>query len=201
MIATILVHIPLAVLSILQIEDPARECWLEVLTPEAIEERTLREFDSNVRAYAALRDQLARQLASAAIFDSDEASAFGDELRHAMIAARPHAQQGDFFTSALAEIVRERINRVLLRGAGGMTRRLYEPVAGEAAPDVNGLFPLVHGTVEWPILFLHLPKLPGELGYALWGRDLVLIDVPASLVLDVLPEALPDGAHPGVTYP
>lgn len=200
MIATILVQIPLTVLSVLQIEDPARDCWLEVLTPEAIEERTLRGFDSNVRAYAALHDQLARQLASAATFDG-EGSAFGDELRGAMNAARPHAQQGDFFTPALGEIVRARITRALLRGAGGTTQRLYEPVAGEAAPEVNGLFPLVHGTVEWPTLFLHLPKLPGELGYALWGRDLVLIDVPASLVLDVLPEALPDGAHPGVTYP
>lgn len=200
MMVTVLVQIPLAMLPVLQIPDATRDCLLEVLTPEAIEERTLHGFDANVRAYAALHRELARNVASAATFEG-EGSGFGDELRGAMIAARPQAQQGDFFTSTVAEVIRDRISRALLRGVGGTTLRLYEPLAGEAAPEVNGQFPLVRGVVEWPTLFVHLPKLPGELGYALWGRDLVLIDVPASLVLDVLPEALPDGAHPGVVYP
>jgi hypothetical protein len=42
--------------------------------------------------------------------------------------------------------------------------------------------------------------VPRELGYALWGRALVLVDVDANLVLDVLSDALPEGARPGVMY-
>jgi hypothetical protein len=45
-----------------------------------------------------------------------------------------------------------------------------------------------------------LPALPPELDYAIWGRDLVLIDIAANLVLDVLRDALPEGAYLGVEY-
>jgi hypothetical protein len=68
------------------------------------------------------------------------------------------------------------------------------------AESLNSELPYISGSVAWPGLFLELPELPSELGYALWGRDLVLLDVTARLVLDVLPDALPEGAHPGVLY-
>ena len=45
-----------------------------------------------------------------------------------------------------------------------------------------------------------LPALPPELDYAVRGRDLVLVDVEANLVIDVLPDALPEGASPGGVY-
>jgi hypothetical protein len=45
-----------------------------------------------------------------------------------------------------------------------------------------------------------LPVIPRELEYAFWGRDLVLVDVAANLVIDVLPEALLEGSRPGVLY-
>lgn len=199
MMATILVQIPLAMLSVLQIPEPARDCRLEVLTPQGVEERTLREFDANVRDYIDRR-RLARETSWPTMFDAEE-GAFGEQLRAAIVATRPQARQGEFFTPAVAEALKDRLVRALLRGTGGVPQRLYEPVPGEAAPEVNKEFPLVLGAVEWPVLFLHLPELPRELGYALWGRDLVLLDVPAALVLDVLPEALPDGAYPGVVYP
>ena len=162
MMATILVQIPLAVLQIVQIPDATRECWLEVLTPQVIEERTIDGFDTNLRAYATLRDQRARDVASAAIFD-DEGGRFGDELHAAMISARAQARQGDFFTSTVADVLRERISRALLRDVSGTAQRLYEPLQGEAAPETNGRFPPVRGTVEWPTLFRHLPRLPDEL--------------------------------------
>jgi hypothetical protein len=45
-----------------------------------------------------------------------------------------------------------------------------------------------------------LPAVPRELDYAFWGRDLVLVDLDANLVIDILSEALPEGARPGVVY-
>ena len=39
-----------------------------------------------------------------------------------------------------------------------------------------------------------LPPLPDELQYRLVDRDLVLIDMHADLVVDILPGALPDRA-------
>jgi hypothetical protein len=77
---------------------------------------------------------------------------------------------------------------------------LYEPLPGEPAPTVNQPFPSVLGSVQWPALVRALPAVPRELDYAFWGRDLVLVDVDANLVIDILSEALPEGARPGVVY-
>ena len=152
MMATVLVQIPLAILPVLQVPDATRECRLEVRTPEAIEERTLRGFDANVRTYAALHLRLARDIASAPTVEDE--GGFDDGLRRAMIAARPHAQRGDFFTSTVGEVITDRIARALLRGVGATTLRIYEPLPGEAGPEVNGQFPLVRGTVEWHRVFV-----------------------------------------------
>jgi hypothetical protein len=199
MLATILIHVPLAVLPLVQLPQPTRDCQLEVLAPEAIEERSLAEFEARVQAHAALHRRIVRWMGPGATFD-DEGGFVADELRMAIVAARPQARQGDFFGPAVAAFFRSRIDRALLRGMAGVAAPLYEPLAGEPAPTINTPFPIVSGSVDWVALFVELPPLPRELAYALWGRDLVLIDAAANLVLDVLPDALPAGAGPGVIY-
>lgn len=42
-----------------------------------------------------------------------------------------------------------------------------------------------------PTLLLKLPKLPGEVEYRIVDHDLVLLDVKANLVVDILRQALP----------
>ena len=42
-----------------------------------------------------------------------------------------------------------------------------------------------------PALLLRLPPLAPELQYRFIGRTLILLDVDANLVVDVLPDALP----------
>jgi hypothetical protein len=42
-----------------------------------------------------------------------------------------------------------------------------------------------------PTLLLNLPQLPKELEYRIVGRDLVLRDIGANLVVDYLPNILP----------
>jgi hypothetical protein len=43
----------------------------------------------------------------------------------------------------------------------------------------------------WPSLLLALPPLPRELEYRFWDRHLVLVDLHANLVVDILENALP----------
>jgi hypothetical protein len=168
------------------------------LTPQAAEERARADFDARVDAYVGQHRRLARSIGALGIND-DETGVAGDELRAALMAARPLAAQGDFFTPPVAEVFRATVDRALLRGVATTTARLYKPLPGEPVPMANQEFPF-GVNVEWPALFLELPPLPPELGYAVWGRALVLVDVAANLVIDVLPEALPEGAHPGVQY-
>lgn len=199
MLAAILISIPLTVSSIAPIPPPVRDCNLEVLTPAATEERALSDLDARLRAYVTLRQRLLRST-GIAVMPDDEGEFAGDQLRDVIVAARPQARQGDFFTAAAGAVIAARIDRALLRGVALTSRRLYEPLPGEPPPAVNSAVPFVSGTVTWPALFMELPVLPPELGYALWGRDLVLVDLPANLVLDVLPDALPAGTYRGVAY-
>jgi hypothetical protein len=202
MFATIAIQIPLVVLPVLQVPPPTRDCLLEVLSRQAIEERAFAGFDTAVQRYVVLHRHLARSLA----MPHDDDDLFHSEgLRAAIIAARPQAGAGQFFTSEVTILLRERIDAAFAAHPGAATSAIvrggYEPLPGEPGPQVNEPFPPVVASVRWMPLGRALPPLPRELDFALWGRDLVLVDVAANLVLDILPEALPESAGPGVLYP
>lgn len=199
MLATILIRVPLVLAPLLPLPSSPPNCRLDVLTPQGLEERTLGEFDREVSGYVTLHRYLARSLPPVHLF-GEEGTLVSDELRAALIAARPLASPGGFFTPAVGELLKRRLDDALLYGAGHLATPIYEPLRGEPAPTVNQPFPLVLGSVQWPALLSALPALPRELDYAFWGRDLVLVDVAANLVIDVLPEALPEGVRPGVMY-
>ena len=204
MAVSVLIQVPFAIVALLNLPAPTRDCQFEVLQPAVIEERALGEFHSRIAVYVALQRRLARATYPMPPFDDeglfDDEGFLSEEFREAMIAARPLAREGDFFTPGVRELFRTRIDVALAGGLGGPVVPLYTPLPGERAPAVNGPFSLVRGVVQWPELVPALPALPKELGYAFWGRDLVLVDVVADLVLDILPEALPEGARPGVIY-
>ena len=100
---------------------------------------------------------------------------------------------GDIFTADVREAFRSRILQAL-------ESRGY--VAGDLFGDVNEggdewAPPLVNGTFSWrtatptpPCVLAALPELPQELQYRFLGRDLVLVDIGANLIVDVLPDAV-----------
>ena len=200
MLATVLFRLPLVMIPLLPISDSPRDCQLAALTSQAIEKCVVDEFDRRVDAYVILRRQLVWSLPPAHGFLDEAGMLVSDDLRAGLVAARWQARAGDFFTPAIGEVLKRRLDTALLYGARHAAMPMYEPLAGEPSPTVNQPFPLVLGSVQWPALAASLPVLPSELEYAFWGRDLVLVDVETHLVIDVLPEALPEGARPGVLY-
>jgi hypothetical protein len=199
MLATIFVHVPLAVLPLLQVPPAPRECQLEVLTPFAVEQQALTEFRANVDAYLTLHRRLARALPAVSAFD-DEGSPFADELRAAIIAARPWARPGAFFTPGIAELFRQRIDGALLDTAEYPVLRAEEALINAEAPAVNGPSPAIPGRWQRAMLIGVLPAIPPELEYVFAAGDLALVDVPANLVIDVLPDVLPERTASGVWY-
>jgi hypothetical protein len=198
MMAATLIRLSLTALPLVPVPQPAGDCRLEVLTPQGLEARTVAEFDARVDAYLTLHRRIARAITTTRIVD-DEEPFFQEELRAALLAARPQAQQGGFFTPAVADVIRDRIRRSFASVRNELPVPLYEPLAGEAGPAVNRPFPLVTGPLTWPALGSALPPVPGELEYAFWGTDLALVDTVADLVIDILPDALPPGARPGIS--
>lgn len=156
---------------------------------------SLRQFHQAIDAYTALHRRLEQDLAplkpgstSRQVFEA------ADELAAALQAARLTAREGDIFTAGATEIFRTRI-AIALRALGHSIEDVEadseaESPADAPLPAVNGRFPWMRGSAMWPCVLNALPALPEELQYRIVGRDLVLLDVHANLVVDILREAL-----------
>ena len=90
------------------------------------------------------------------------------------------ARQGDLFTPVVLVALRARIDRALRAHA----HTAADVHAAELAKGFDLALP--------PCILAALPPLPSELEYRIVGRDLILFDPHASLVVDSLPRAVPD---------
>jgi hypothetical protein len=200
MFATILFHVPLLLAPLLQLPTPTADCQLEALTPLTHEERAVREFNARIDRYVELHRRLERSLPPEQVFgDWEEMSAARDALADAIRDARPNARTGDFFSAGFGVVVRRYVEDALTHADYDLSAVLDaindEVVPGGPPLTVNGVFPWSHvGAAMWPALLYRLPLLPPELQYRLVDRDLVLIDIHANLVIDILKEALPEPA-------
>ena len=155
-------------------------------------------FEDATRDYARMHRRLESQIG---VIEFGTPVAEINRLINALAAAiraeRHDAAQGEFFTRALSSELRTRINDALLehgytaddvRAAGGVNGVDY----GRVVLRVNDTFPWVLASAMFACVIEALPQLPPELQYRIVGDDLVLIDVHASLVVDILPRALAD---------
>jgi hypothetical protein len=201
MFATILFHVPLLLAPLVQLPTPTAQCQLDVSTPQARQEPALTEFNARIDGYVALHRRLEQSLPPEQTFDDpEEMSEARDRLADAIRDARPDARKGDFFPAGFAVIVRRCVDDALAHADYDLSAVLDaindEVVPGGPRLKVNGAFPWEHvGAAMWPALLHRLPLLPPELQYRLVDRDLVLIDVHANLIIDILKEALPEPAR------
>jgi hypothetical protein len=109
-------------------------------------------------------------------------------------AARPEAKQGDIFSP---EIARE-FKRLLSIGYQGTNATHIQSSLRHAEPvnsvrvQVNAVYPEnIPLQSTPPSILLNLPQLPPELDYRIVGRDLVLRDAGANIIVDYIPDAIP----------
>jgi hypothetical protein len=148
------------------------------------------EFIERVADYVELRREVAAGVGGPIYCsDPEELTRLAAQRAAAIRDARPLATEGDIFTPPVAAFFRARITHAIGIAAfdGATTADPYDEIALE-----------VHGTLPWGVgapasarLVGLLPPLPQELEYRFVGRHLVLLDVEANLVVDVLREAVP----------
>ena len=158
------------------------------------ESAAIAEFQKRVSAYVKLRKSAAVQLPAlkttpspAKILDYQHA------LAAKIVAARPHATQGNIFTPTIAVELRHLIE-IAMRGseAGRIHASLQRGELVKSNIEVNHPYPaMVPVETTPPSLLLNLPRLPAGLEYRVVGHDLVLHDVDANLVVDFIPRAIP----------
>jgi hypothetical protein len=108
--------------------------------------------------------------------------------------ARTNAKRGDIFTANARRAFRDSV-RDEFQGANARNART---TIRQGAPlkkihlHVNEPYPDgVPFTTVPPTLLLKFPKLPDQVAYRIVGRDLILLDVEANLVIDTIPEMIP----------
>lgn len=154
----------------------------------------LADFQSRVTQFAQLHERLAKQVG---VLDETRSQAEIAEravgLGKALQAARANAKQGDLFTPAVARILRDLIRREYRQRTPAVkeSRQDAQDEVPNFIPKVNTLYPTTFPLGTFPASLLKvLPPLPPQLEYRIVTHYLVLRDVEANLIIDVLPNAI-----------
>lgn len=157
--------------------------------------RDFKPFLDRVRAYVKMQKSLEASLpALKPTTDPARIVDYQRSLARKIVDARRDALSGDIFTHEAAERFRKIIHKAFDGSEGHLARKtMQQDTPFKVVPlHVNDMFnddvPL---TTTPPTLMLKLPELPPGLAYRFVGRDLVLKDIKAELVVDLIPNALP----------
>ena len=174
----------------------AREAERE---PLEADRRAIRDFHERVAKYAKLRARELSRLGKPAVADAEASAAAQKALARAIQSKRVKARQGDIFTRAVVPVFR-RLVATELQGPDALAARkaVIEGNPKHEEPKValelrvNAEYPLgsPRSTVP-PSLLMTLPPLPECLHYRFVGRDLILVDSVAQIIVDFLPGGAP----------
>jgi hypothetical protein len=192
---TLITSIPLVLLPF--VSWPAQAtCTMEPVGATAVEAPILGEFNERVSAYMQIHESIERTVSPRNTYEDPEAL---DEALSAMQsgirAKRRDARVGDIFTADVSLVIRRRLDERL--AACGLTVEDVLSFINEERhkhvprPSLNKPFPWALGSAMPAPLIPALPPLPDHLQYRFADRDLVLIDIHADLVVDILANALP----------
>jgi len=115
-------------------------------------------------------------------------------LATALIAARSQAKPGDIFTPEVATILATLIKQEYSRRPEPVqeTRDDQQDELPDFVPQVNQVYPTTYPLATFPATLLPLlPPLPEYLEYRVVQHYLVLRDVEANVIVDVMPNAVP----------
>lgn len=165
--------------------------------PQFAETEAVRQFVAATREYASMHRRVEAAIGPMEInADINRTHSAVVQLAAAIRAERPSAKPGDLFTPALGVELRWRIAEALAEHDYTAADIREAEAADGTHPSlvslaVNGPFPWRYASAMFRCLIEALPELPPELQYRIVGNTLVLVDVHASLIVDLLPSALP----------
>ena len=117
-------------------------------------------------------------------------------LASAIRTARMSARPGDIFDPSAARVFRTIIGEALAAPGGGAIANEFRRRAASPVPDpvVNEPYPVEVAEIVPEAILQHLPVLAEDVEYRAVNADLILWDVHAEIVVDVLPEAFLQGS-------
>lgn len=149
----------------------------------------VQDFEKRVAAYLKLRKSIESDLGRLKPTKSPEQLSHHEtELGRAVRKARTNSRPGDIFTPEIAAEIR-RLTAMAVQGSDGesirRSLRHAEPV--QLYLEINRTYPRSAPLQSTPPSLLeNLPPLPPEIEYRIAGRDLILLDAKANLILDLI---------------
>lgn len=155
----------------------------------------LADFRARVDTYVELHRRLAKQIGELDATKSPREIADREKaLGLAIQASRAQARRGDIFAPEVAEVFRQIIRDEFRRRSPAVRtdRRQAQDELADFQPTVNQIYPTTQPLATFPVGLLKvLPALPKELEYRLVQSHLILRDIGANLIVDVLLSATP----------
>ena len=197
---TVFMLLPLVLLPLTSV--PVQSACTTPQIATAAEAPVLDGFNQRIDSYMQVHNDVERSVGPRRMFaDPEDLFAAIDAMRAGIRKARPDAQAGTIFTVDVGALIRARLAERLAvcnHTVEDVLAFINEERSPRArAPVIYARFPWELGSAMLPSLLAALPPLPEELQYRFADRDLVLIDVHASLVVDILANALPAPTHDG----
>jgi hypothetical protein len=159
-----------------------------------------RAFLERTAQYLELAKQASADVPALKETDTPEQIAVRERLRaEAIQRARVGAKAGDLFGTA-APLVRATVQRDWRRRTAEERAGLLAEIPASAPPAVNSVYPTTYPLLTFPPTLLRaLPALPEGLEYRLLGAHLVVRDIDANLIVDVLPNVLSGASNRGAS--
>lgn len=159
----------------------------------AAREEALTSFSARLNDYLALKKSLDRGVPDVKPGDKDtgKTEQVQQTLAMRIQVARKDAKPGDIFGSQGTLIKRTIERDTQTRGVRDAFNTMQE-VPAQSPPAVNAVYPEKAALATVPALILvNLPRLPDGLEYRFMGRDLILRDREANVIVDFIPGAVP----------
>ena len=149
----------------------------------------LATFNGRMNSYAELRGKLEAGLKGLAVTDKPvEITQAENALAVRIRVARAKARRGDIFSRRVRAAFRTALRA---ETDAGTCAALRDDNPGDFTYQINGTYPKREplSTVP-PNLLAALPELPPDVNYRFLGRDLVLHDTRANIIIDEIPDAI-----------
>lgn len=150
-------------------------------------------FHKHLEAYMQVHQQAEARVPNLKRTDDPmEISGREKALADMIMTLRAGAQESVIFAPDAQQHFRDIIQQDFARRSGADRRALVHELPKGVKVSVNTIYPTMIPLATFPAALLQkLPDLPPELEYRIVGRHLILRDVKANLIVDVLRDAVP----------
>ena len=179
----------LLAISAVQLVCAALVAGQERVNPQA---EAMGKFSERVNAYLSLQKKVEGKLTSQKeTNDPEKIKAHIAGLASGIRAARADAKPGDIF-DGVSEQFRQSIREDARNRSVRDAFAAMQEVPKKTVPKVNADYPETAALATVPPLILkRLQRLPDGIEYRFMGRDLILRDTSANIIVDFLHEAVP----------